>query len=73
MKWNFICAFVTLLSVYAAVALPLYYKLRDAPPLPTSTVIQPVAAFVVAVPFALCSALAVFVVCYLLQRYGVKL
>jgi len=70
MKWNIILSLVTMVTVYATVALPVFIRLRAVVDVITA---PPGAAFLLAVPFALCSAVAVFLVSYFLQRYGFTL
>lgn len=64
MKWNLWLGLIAALSVYMGLAIPLWFNMRAAA---IEYSAPPGAAFLLAIPYALCSGLAVFTVCWLLQ------
>jgi hypothetical protein len=68
MKWNLWLSVVAGAAVFFATALPLYLNARNPEWMKTHTA-PPGAAFLLAVPYAVGTAIATFVVCWFLQKF----
>jgi hypothetical protein len=67
MKWNLWLAAVAAITVYFAYSIPEYYRFQ-APELAKINSAPPNVAFLIAIPYAVCSGVAVFLVAWILDK-----
>lgn len=67
MKWNLWLAMVAAIAVYFAYSIPEYYRLQ-APELTRINSAPPNVAFLIAIPYAVCSGLAVLISVWILNK-----